>query len=257
MARPAATPPRTALVAGATGLIGQALLAQLLDDDRYGRVEVVARRPLTSALARHPRLAVRIGDAAALAGEEPRADDVYIALGTTIKVAGSEAAFRAVDFDLVVAIARAARARRRDAGSASSRRWAPMPRSLVFYNRVKGEMEAAVRALGYSVGRDRPAVAAARRPRRARPADAARRGLGGAPARPGAAAGSGRRAADRRGGGRRGADRQRSPTRPALRVLSSAEMQRFGRADRAQPSPRFIFSRTRASLPRDFHAASC
>ena len=109
MARPAASPPRTALVAGATGLIGQALLAQLLDDDRYGRVEVVARRPLTSALARHPRLAVRIGDAAELAGEEPRADDVYIALGTTIKVAGSEAAFRAVDFDLVVAIARAAR----------------------------------------------------------------------------------------------------------------------------------------------------
>jgi len=149
MARPAAISPRTALVAGATGLIGQALLAQLLDDDRYGRVEVVARRPLTSVLARHPRLAVRIGDAAELAGEEPRADDVYIALGTTIKVAGSEAAFRAVDFDLVVAIARAAhRAGATRLGVVSA--LGADATSLVFYNRVKGEMEAAVRSLGYA-----------------------------------------------------------------------------------------------------------
>ena len=149
MVRPAATPPRTALVAGATGLIGQALLAQLLDNDRYGRVEVVARRPLTSPLARHPRLAVRIGDGAALAGEEPRADDVYIALGTTIKVAGSEAAFRAVDFDLVVAIARAARRAGASRLGVVSALGADAT-SLVFYNRVKGEMEAAVRSLGYS-----------------------------------------------------------------------------------------------------------
>jgi len=149
MARPAATPPRTALVAGATGLVGQALLAQLLDDDRYRKVEVVARRPLTSALARHPRLAVRIGDAAELAGEEPPADDVYIALGTTIKVAGSEAAFRAVDFDLVVAIARAAhRAGATRLGVVSA--LGADATSLVFYNRVKGEMEAAVRSLGYA-----------------------------------------------------------------------------------------------------------
>jgi len=149
MARPAATPSRTALVAGATGLVGQALLAQLLADDRYGRVEVVARRPLTSALARHPRLAVRIGDAAALAGDEPRADDVYIALGTTIKVAGSEAAFRAIDFDLVVAIARAARRAGANRLGVVSALGADAT-SLVFYNRVKGEMEAAVRSLGYS-----------------------------------------------------------------------------------------------------------
>jgi uncharacterized protein YbjT (DUF2867 family) len=149
MVRPAATLPRTALVAGATGLIGQALLAQLLDNDRYGRVEVVARRPLTSPLARHPRLAVRIGDGAALAGAEPHADDVYIALGTTIKVAGSEAAFRAVDFDLVVAIARAARQAGASRLGVVSALGADAT-SLVFYNRVKGEMEAAVRSLGYS-----------------------------------------------------------------------------------------------------------
>ena len=78
-------------------------------------------------------------------------------------------------------------------------------RSRVFYNRVKGEMEAAVARARLRVGRDRPTLAAARRPRRARPADAARRGLGGAPARPDAAAGAGQRAADRR--------RRRSPRR--------------------------------------------
>jgi uncharacterized protein YbjT (DUF2867 family) len=88
------------------------------------------------------------GDMAALVAGGPVADDAYIALGTTIAVAGSEAAFRAVDFDLVVAIARAARA-------AGTRRLGVVsalgadPRSRVFYNRVKGEMEAALRVLGY------------------------------------------------------------------------------------------------------------
>ncbi len=109
---------------------------------------VVARRPLTTGASRHPRLSARIGDGAALAGEEPGAEDVYIALGTTIKVAGSEAAFRAVDFDLVVAIARAARAAGASRLGVVSALGADAT-SLVFYNRVKGEMEAAVRSLGY------------------------------------------------------------------------------------------------------------
>jgi uncharacterized protein YbjT (DUF2867 family) len=139
---------RRALLAGASGLIGRALLAQLLADDRYGHVDVVARRPLAGAETRHPKLTVMSGDMAALVAGGPVADDAYIALGTTIAVAGSEAAFRAVDFDLVVAIARAARA-------AGTRRLGVVsalgadPRSRVFYNRVKGEMEAALRVLGY------------------------------------------------------------------------------------------------------------
>lgn len=140
--------PRRALLAGASGLIGRALLAQLLADDRYGHVDVVARRPLAGEAARHPKLTAKIGEMAALAADRPGADDVYIALGTTIAVAGSQAAFRAVDLDLVVAIARAAR-------QAGARRLAVVsalgadPSSRVFYNRIKGEMEAAVRALGY------------------------------------------------------------------------------------------------------------
>ena len=227
MARPAAISPRTALVAGATGLIGQALLAQLLDDDRYGRVEVVARRPLTSALARQPRLAVRIGDAAELAGEEPRADDVYIALGTTIKVAGSEAAFRAVDFDLVVAIARAAhRAGATRLGVVSA--LGADATSLVFYNRVKGEMEAAVRSLGYaSVVIARPSLllgdrAALGQPTRRGEVWAARL-LG--PMLPLVPAG----VRPIEGATVAAALIAALADAPALRVLSSAEMQRFAR----------------------------
>jgi len=148
----------TTLLAGATGLVGRALLACLLGADRRQRVVVLARKPLAATIARDPRLTVLVGDMAALAGEAGAIDDVYIALGTTIKVAGSEAAFRAVDHDLVVAIARRARA-------AGARRLAVVSalgadrRSRVFYNRVKGEMEDAVTGLGYeSVVLARPSL---------------------------------------------------------------------------------------------------
>ena len=148
----------TVLLAGATGLVGRALLVRLLAAERRQRVIVVARKPLPSTSARDPRLTVRIGDMVTLAGESGAIDDAYIALGTTIKVAGSEAAFRAVDLDLVVAIARRARA-------AGARRLAVISalgadrRSRVFYSRVKGEMEDAVTGLGYeSVVLARPAL---------------------------------------------------------------------------------------------------
>ncbi|MEO8312751.1 MAG: NAD(P)H-binding protein [Caldimonas sp.] len=139
----------TALLAGATGLVGRALLDRLLASDRRHRVTVLARKPTATTLARDARLTILVGDMAALASEAGPIDDVYIALGTTIKVAGSKAAFRAVDLDLVVAIARAARA-------AGARRLAVVSalgadrRSRVFYNRVKGEMEETVAAMGYA-----------------------------------------------------------------------------------------------------------
>lgn len=78
----------------------------------------------------------------------PPVDDVFIALGTTLKVAGSREAFRAVDFDAVVALARAARAAGATRLGVISAMGADS-RSAVFYNRVKGEMEAAVAGLGF------------------------------------------------------------------------------------------------------------
>ena len=79
----------------------------------------------------------------------PALDDAYIALGTTIKVAGSQAAFRAVDFDAVVDTARAARAAGATRLAVVSALGAD-PHSSVFYNRVKGEMQAAIAQLGFA-----------------------------------------------------------------------------------------------------------
>ena len=137
---------RNALLAGATGLIGQTLLKRLVADARCGRIEVLARRPLPGAGA---KLRAHVVDFAALPSLLPAVDDCYIALGTTIKVAGSEAAFRAVDFDAVVAVARAAR-------QAGATRLAVVSSlgasrtSRIFYSRVKGDMEAAVGSIGYA-----------------------------------------------------------------------------------------------------------
>ncbi len=94
------------------------------------------------------RVQLHVVDFAALPSSLPAADDVYIALGTTIKVAGSESAFRAVDFDAVVAVARAARAAGATRLAVVSALGADS-NSRVFYNRVKGDMEAAIGGLGY------------------------------------------------------------------------------------------------------------
>ena len=135
---------RAALVAGATGLVGREILAAILADDAYAAVHVVARRPLATT---HPKLTVHVVDFAALPAL-PAVDDVFIALGTTIKLAGSQQAFRAVDFDAVLAVAAAARA------SGASRlgivsAMGASATSRIFYNRVKGEMEQAVSRLGF------------------------------------------------------------------------------------------------------------
>jgi uncharacterized protein YbjT (DUF2867 family) len=109
-------------------------------------VHLLLRRTAPNVPA-HPKLQAQVVDFERLPVLPP-IDDVYIALGTTIKVAGSQDAFRRVDFDAVVDTARAAQA-------AGARRVFVVSalgadaKSRVFYNRVKGEMEAAVAALGY------------------------------------------------------------------------------------------------------------
>jgi uncharacterized protein YbjT (DUF2867 family) len=139
-----AAAPRTALLAGATGLVGTFLLERLLASISYASVELLARRDTGLA---HPKLKPEIVDFARLDERRVAADDVFCCLGTTIKQAGSQAAFRRVDYDYPVALARAAArggAKRFLVVSALGANSA----SRVFYNRVKGEMEAAVRASG-------------------------------------------------------------------------------------------------------------
>jgi len=139
----AAVAVRTVAVAGASGLVGREILQGLLADESVAAVHSLGRRelPLT-----HPKLTQHRVDFKALPAL-PSVGEAFVALGTTIKVAGSQEAFRAVDFDAVVAVAKAAQAagaRRLGVVSAMGAN----PRSTIFYNRVKGEMEEALSALG-------------------------------------------------------------------------------------------------------------
>ncbi len=139
-------PPRTALLAGATGLVGALLLDRLLYHPAYDRVVVIARRPLAPS----PKLDVRVVDFERLgAADLPGGiDDAFVALGTTMRKAGSRDAFRRVDLDHVVAVARSARERGARQLLLVSALGASR-RSPVFYNRVKGEAEEAARAIGF------------------------------------------------------------------------------------------------------------
>lgn len=132
-------------MAGATGLVGRAVLARLLADKRYSAVHCVGRR---APAQRDLKLAVHLTDSFSTFTAPPLVDDVFIALGTTIKTAGSREAFRAVDFDAVLAVARAARiagATRLGVVSAMG----ADAHSAIFYSRVKGEAEEALLHLGF------------------------------------------------------------------------------------------------------------
>lgn len=137
-------PTRTALLAGATGLVGRGILAGLLADPQVGSVHTLGRRDDHTP---HPKLTHHKVDFAALPPVPP-VDEVYLALGTTIKVAGSRPAFRAVDHEANLAVAKAARAAgARRLGLVSA--MGADARSSVFYNRTKGELEDALATLGY------------------------------------------------------------------------------------------------------------
>ncbi len=133
---------KTALVAGATGLVGRALLNKLLEDDSYSTVKVIGR---TLPSARPPKLQFILSDFSDLEklGAQLAADDVYCCLGTTLRRAGSKAAFERVDYHMVVDLARAAR-------KAGAKKFLVVSaagsslRSPSFYSRVKARMEQAV-----------------------------------------------------------------------------------------------------------------
>lgn len=135
---------RVALVAGATGLVGQEILADLLADKAYASVHVLSRRALPR---KHAKIVEHIVDFGALP-TLPRVDDCFIALGTTIKTAGSQAAFKAVDLTAVEAVARAALAAGASKLGVVSAMGADAD-SRVFYNRIKGEMETSLAGMGF------------------------------------------------------------------------------------------------------------
>lgn len=141
---------KTVVITGASGVVGARALAHLLTHDDVGRVVALGRRPLALS---HDKLTSRVVDlqsAAAMADEIP--DGVAVALcclGTTMKQAGSEDAFRAVDKDAVVAFGEAARCRGAARFVLVSSIGADA-RSRSFYMKTKGEAEEALGRLGFA-----------------------------------------------------------------------------------------------------------
>lgn len=137
--------PQHIVIAGATGLTGEHLLDRLLSEPTVARVLAPTRRPLAS----HPHLENPIGELDQLLTKlTGPVDTAFCCLGSTIKQAGSQEAFRAIDHDLVLAFARRARelgARHLVVISALGAN----SQSSVFYNRVKGETEEALKAMGW------------------------------------------------------------------------------------------------------------
>jgi uncharacterized protein YbjT (DUF2867 family) len=155
----------TALLAGATGLVGGECLRALLASRRYERVIVLTRRDLGPA-GQHRKVQQLVVDFAHLdeQREHLRADHVFCALGTTIAKAGSQAKFREVDYEYPRRLAELTRnneARHFSLVSAlGANAGAPF-----FYSRVKGELEEALRHMGWpSLAIFRPSVIKGDRP---------------------------------------------------------------------------------------------
>ena len=134
--------PQHILLAGATGLTGEHLLDRLLSEPTISRVLAPSRSPL----AEHAHLDNPVGQLQDLLPQlDGRIDAAFCCLGTTIRQAGSQEAFRAVDQELVLAFAR----RARELGTRHLLVISALgadAHSAVFYNRVKGELEAALQA---------------------------------------------------------------------------------------------------------------
>lgn len=138
---------KTALVAGATGAIGKALVYQLIEDPAYFKVITVSRKALP---IKHHKLEQVVVDYERLenASEKLAADEVFCCLGTTIKAAGSQDEFYKVDHDYVLKIARLGKKHGARQFIMVSAMGADV-NSSIFYNRVKGEAERDVSLLRY------------------------------------------------------------------------------------------------------------
>lgn len=147
----------SALILGASGLVGSYLLTLLLNSPHYATVRSLVRRPSGRV---HDKLEEHVVDFDRLAAsaDAVRGNDVFCCLGTTIKAAGSQEAFRKVDLTYVL-----------DAAATAQRNGASRffvvssigasTRSSSFYLRVKGEMEESIARIPYaSVGILRPSL---------------------------------------------------------------------------------------------------
>lgn len=138
---------KTALIAGATGLVGNELLHILLEQSKYEQVIVLTRKALDVT---HLKLHQMVVDFDHLDQYKSNlnADDVYCCLGTTIKKAGSQAEFKKVDFTYPLELARLTKKLGAEKFLIITAMGAQSD-SKIFYNRVKGEIEAEIKEVGF------------------------------------------------------------------------------------------------------------
>lgn len=136
---------KTALVVGASGLIGKHLTQKLLASQYYNKVTIIVRKKLT---IEHQKLEQLVMDFDKIDTSKIIADDIFCCLGTTMKQAGSKEAFYNVDFTYPLNFAKAGLANGTKqfliitAMGADEKSW-------IYYNRVKGEIEKALSDLRY------------------------------------------------------------------------------------------------------------
>ncbi len=141
---------QTAVVIGATGLVGSALVDQLLNDDAFDRVRILVRRAVNR---QHPKLEICITDFSNYEQYQHQLGTgycIFCCIGTTMaQVKGDKALYRTIDFDIPVNAARFGKAAGFQqyllvsAAGANSK-------SRIFYSRLKGEVEEVIAGFGYT-----------------------------------------------------------------------------------------------------------
>ena len=137
---------KVALIAGATGLVGREVVRLLLSDPHYDKVKVVTRR---SCDIKDNRLEEIIIDFDQLKDHSAAlsASDYYVALGTTMSKAGSKENFYKVDFTYPYQLAEIAKSDPQFEKYLVVTAYSASKKSSIYYNRVKGEIEEALKAL--------------------------------------------------------------------------------------------------------------
>ncbi|MCD4731000.1 MAG: NAD-dependent epimerase/dehydratase family protein [Bacteroidales bacterium] len=139
---------KTALIAGASGLVGSELLKLLIDNAGYTSVHILSRKPLETKSAKTVEHIVNFDELDKF-DPEAQIDHIFCTLGTTIKKAKSKENFRKVDYDYILALGKKAKLWNADKFLMVSSLGANA-KSAIFYNRVKGEIENALKQLELS-----------------------------------------------------------------------------------------------------------
>lgn len=136
---------KTAIIIGATGLVGSSLTKLLIDDTRYEKIRILVREKIN---LEHPKLEQIVFNYENPDHNVIKGDEIYCCLGTTIKKAGSQSAFKKVDYEYPIKIASFAKTNGINKFGIISSMGASS-KSSIFYNRVKGETEEALTKLSF------------------------------------------------------------------------------------------------------------